>query len=211
MFVNLPATVEGAKLQLTKEQEANCRVVYRKTQDEKGAYVADLWNPDTSYTDEFIIAPLRSVYDGLTDPLDIGTNFANVEGSSSPKPDPKHSVTSWIALIREVLSDPVESCCAEPDTIYIGDSQDAIVPTPEGKKDFTCHGILVGGHVILYAKNSRTVDEGGNVHLLPICNAHNVSSYNQRGTGGGYYMKLARQMKAVKLKEYMKLSELVER
>lgn len=203
MFFNMPTTVEGAKLQLTQEQEARFRVVYRKTKDEQGAYFADLWNPDTDYTDEFIIVPLRSVYDGVTGPLAIGTKFANVEGSTN---DPKHKETSWIELLRKHLpKEDAASCCAEHDKIYVGNSQDE---SDKRTKEFRCNETLVGGHVILQATNSSTVDEGGNVHLLPICGKHNTFYYT--GTGAGYYMKLARQMSAVKLKSYFQLSALVE-
>jgi len=205
MFTNMPTTVEGAKLQLTQEQEARFRVVFRKTKDEQGAYFADLWNPETDYTDEFIIVPLRSVYDGVTDPLAIGTMFANVEGSTH---DPKNGVVSWIQLLRDCLSKEydVTSCCAEQNKIYIGDSQDE---SDDKTRGFSCNDTIVGGHVILQATNSSTVDEGGNVHLLPICHKHNTFRYSG-GTGAGYYMKLARKMKAVKLKSYFQLSALVE-
>ncbi|QGG52201.1 hypothetical protein [Lysinibacillus pakistanensis] len=204
MFANMPTTVEGAKLQLTQEQEAKFRVVYRKTKDEQGAYFADLWNPEIDYTDEFIIVPLRSVYDGVTDPLAIGTKFANVEGSTD---DLKHGEKSWIQLLLKYLpAGDVDSCCAEHNKIYVGDSQDE---SDDKTKKFSCGGTLVGGHVILQATNSSTVDEGGNVHLLPICHKHNTFRYTG-WTGAGYYMKLARQMKAVKLKSYFQLSALVE-
>ncbi|WP_286923612.1 MULTISPECIES: hypothetical protein [Lysinibacillus] len=202
MFANMPTTVEGAKLQLTQEQEAKFRVVYRKTKDEQGAYFTDLWNPEIDYTDEFIIVPLRSVYDGVTDPLAIGTKFANVEGSTH---DPKHGEKSWIQLLLKYLpAGDVDSCCAEHNKIYVGDSQDE---SDEKTNEFSCGGTLVGGHVILQATNSSTVDEGGNVHLLPICHKHNTFRYTG-WTGAGYYMKLARQMKAVKLKSYFQLSAL---
>jgi len=205
MFANMPTTVEGAKLQLTQEQEAKFRVVYRKTKDEQGAYFTDLWNPEIDYTDEFIIVPLRSVYDGVTDPLAIGTKFANVEVSTH---DPKHGVSSWIQLIKARLKDEydITTCYAEHNKIYVGDSQDE---SDEKTNEFSCGGTLVGGHVILQATNSSTVDKGGNVHLLPICHKHNTFRYTG-WTGAGYYMKLARQMKAVKLKSYFQLSALVE-
>ncbi|KOY83200.1 hypothetical protein I6G82_05440 [Lysinibacillus macroides] len=203
MFVNMPATVEGAKLQLTQEQETRYRVVYRKTKDEQGAYFADLWNPESDYTDEFIIVPLRSVYDGITESLAIGTNFANVEGSTH---DPKHGETSWIQLIiKSIGKGPAGSCCAEPNTIYVGGSQDE---GDERTAEFTCSTSLVGGHVILYATNSSKVEAGKNVHLLPICGKHNTFYYE--GTGKGYYMKLGRQISAVKLKEYFQLSAIAE-
>lgn len=205
MITNMPTTVEGAKLQLTQEQEARFRVVYRKTKDEQGAYFADLWNPETDYTDEFIIVPLRSVYDSVTDPLDIGTTFANVEGSTH---DPRHGVTSWIQLLKVCLQNEydVTSCCAEQNKIYIGDSQDG---SDDKTRGFSCNDTIVGGHVILQATNSSSVDEGGYVHLLPICHKHNTFRYTG-GTGAGYYMKLEREMKAVKLKSYFQLSALVE-
>ena len=210
MFVNMPATVEGTKLQLTKEQEERCRVVYRKTKDEKGAYFEDLWNPDMSYADEFIIVPLKSIYGGVTDILPVGKNFANVAGSTNDPKPPGYKY--WIDFLRynqDLKGLDVKSCCAELDIIYKGNSQDEIVKDTEG---FRCGGNTVGGHVILDATNSSTVvsDGTGTVHLLPICNHHNIFNYGNERSGKGYYMKLNREMRAVILNNYFTLPELVE-
>ncbi len=59
----LPSTEEGAKLELTEEIEQNCKVVYKLT-DDGGAEFFDLWNPETDYSDEYVIVPVMPMRTG---------------------------------------------------------------------------------------------------------------------------------------------------
>lgn len=190
-------TEEGAKLILTEEQEKNCRVVYRRSEENPEHFVfAGLWNPEAEYPDDHVIVPLRSVYDGLSKEYQAETVFVNVVGSSK---DPRPSdVKSWIELIKSKLSGyTVGTCCAKRNKNYdIKTDQEIRMTCTDGGTN------VVGGHVLIETKNPRPENEGGHVWLLPICKAHNTGAEG----GAGYYMKLGRAMKAVGLKNYLKKS-----
>lgn len=197
-LTHMEHTEEGAKLMLTEEQEKNCRVVYRRSEEDPEHFVfAGLWNSEQEYPDDHVIVPLRSVYDGLSREYNAETAFVNVLGSSK---DPRPSdVTSWIDLITSKLSGYItNTCCAQRDKNYD-------IRT-DNKIDMKCTNggfDVVGGHVLIGTKIPKHVGEGGKVWLLPICHAHNTGAES----GGGYYMKLGRVMKAVGLKDYLKRSQ----
>lgn len=218
---NAPYTDEGAKLELTAEQEENCKVVY-KLDDKGGAAFAEFWNPKAEYTDEYLILPLRSTFD-TTEDLTKGQAFANVSGSTV---DPKPAPGSWIGFYESKVA-PCNSCCAEPDTIY-NSAHNKIDGTvyfswyeertlKYSEQTFTCgcrpsntaHFGIVGGHV-LKGTDSRVVPLGSNdVYLLPICDHHNSCQVNRYAKWGvGYYTKLAEDTTAVKLKGYLQAPQL---
>lgn len=82
---NYPVSDNCAELELTEEQEKYCRVVY-KLDDKGDAYFSELWNPDSAYSDEYVIVPVTLI--GIT-PTTLDPNiffvpiksFANVIGS----------------------------------------------------------------------------------------------------------------------------------
>lgn len=192
LFLNtLPYTEEGARLSLTEEQKHDCRVVYQR--QENGDFTfAGYWNSERDYSDNYVIVPLRSVYDGVTpQPLPINTCFANVIDSAGDSCPSK----SWIQLLCDHLNtsgnDVCSTCCTDGN-IYEAKSVRIDV----------CSGDMIGGHVIL-GQQTMPVAEGGNVLLLPICNYHNVCTPRSQRT---YYMMLGRSMHAVKLKSFLKAS-----
>lgn len=196
-FMNhIPPTPKGAALTLTAQQEEMCRVVYRILPD-GGMVFNSLWNPEVDYSDEYAILPFRSTFKGVTAEMDAGTIFSNIAGSTGDKDtDGK----TWIEVCRTRLTGySCATCCAENNLIYNPADDTAIggfaCTTPAGTS-------LIGGHVLLGTKHSSTVDEDSDVHLLPICKAHNSYQYVAKKHGQFYYMKLARAMKAVILEGY---------
>ena len=95
---NAQKTEEGRKLQLTKEQEAIYRLVYRINEEKQRLEFHELWNPEEKYDNEFVIVPLTSTYAGCVF-MSAGTEVRNVIGST---PDPKRNGYSWIQLINAV-------------------------------------------------------------------------------------------------------------
>lgn len=184
-LTHMEHTEEGAKLTLTEEQEKNCRVVYRRSEEDPEHFVfAGLWNPEAEYPDDHVIVPLRSTYKGVGDEYDEGTAFANIIDSR----DDPCTEGSWIKVIRDHLPDgyDVEPCCAEKDTFY-DINTDTVMP---GRQCTPGENNIVGGHVIMETKTPSRVREESEVCLLPICRAHNTGP----GHGGSYYMRLRRKM-----------------
>lgn len=212
-LMDLAHTEHGAKLELTREQEENCRVVYRRSEKEPDTYVFDsLWNPDADYSDEHIIVPLRSTYKGLSEEYDEGTCFANIiDSSRDPKYPGSRYPVSWIEVLRRAYrkdgeSYCAESCCAKLNTIY-----SSKYPYKEvGGFACTNHGLpdpkneiyIVGAHVMMEAKQAQRINKGDNVYLLPLCDEHNRSDICGNW-GVGYFMELGRPMKAAILEGYM--------
>lgn len=202
-----PYTEEGAKLQLTAEQEEKCRVVYR-LDDKGGAVFSELWNPEKEYSDEYVIVPLRSSFKGVTaDPFRAGTVFANMIGSSK---DPRPAgFEYWIDILRNNGID-ARSCCAT-NAIYDPNTNQRITADvwyydngQTTKAPFACNTRMDGGHVLIGSKNSASVAPGSTVRLLPICHRHNITQVSQFGHFGvGYYMKLGRDTQAAELINYL--------
>lgn len=195
-------TEEGAKLTLTEEQEKNCRIVYRRSENKPEHYVfAGLWNPETEYPDDHVIVPLRSTYEGLSKPYDAGTVFVNVIGSHND--ELPQGTSSWIDIIKDNLPDNYDCsiCCAVRNKRFKKENG------VEQEIEMCCTGngkAVVGGHVIMDTIYPDTVAEWGKVCLLPICKAHNTGP----GHGGGYYMRLEREMQAVVLQNYLHASKI---
>ena len=213
----LPSTEEGAKLVLSETEEYYCKVVYR-IKDSTTAVFHGLWDPDTDYSDEYVIVPFKSTYIGLTSKIyPAGTRFANIINSSR---DVSSTRDSWIRVLRKAYGDPDLSCCTDgniyksknpadlSDTPYLGE-----VCCPE-KRDgrwtypkvipFSCHGLTVGGHIIVNETNAAEY-EGTEVLMLPICNRHNISELDSHRFGVGYYMLLRADMRAAVLSGYIHL------
>ena len=197
----IPFTKEGGKLDLTQEEEHGCKVVYRKTEDVGIYNFYDLWNPERDYTDEFVILPLRSTYDGT---VKYGENqiFANIIGSNE---DPNHSASSWISLFSK--ADPSIPCdtCVTDGKFYNPINGESYSKTKNGS-DCECSPSMVGGHILLNQKDAAKANPGDTVYLIPICKHHN--SYvcgNGSGNGTGFYMKSKNSGYCIKLKNYLRL------
>jgi hypothetical protein len=185
----LEQTEEGKTLNLSFEQEHNCKVVYKKSEEEGKYSFNSLWEPEHEYSDEYLIVPLRSVFDSIFD-YQQNWVFANIVGSSG---DPKHSYESWKALLENHGVDC--SNCATDEKFYIS-SNDMVDPSKH------CGGIILGGHVVLGRKN-ESPPKGSTVYLIPICHNHNsCSTAGGSGPGTGFYMKTRTNGKAICLRSY---------
>ena len=217
----LPHTEEGGKLELNEAQINLCKVVYRHSEEEPDKYVfAELWNPDREYTDEYVIAPLKSVFLRVTEHNIVeGTNFVNIEGSTrDPKPiNPltKKSYGSWRQLMAAKLPD-FRSCCAQLNTIYkIGettpyagfactnDGEEFYAHFENGDLDVENSIWIQGAHVWIGASKPKSIEEGKKVYILPLCRAHNTFNGITGRYGTGYYMKIGRLTKAIILDGYL--------
>ncbi len=215
-FLNhLPPTEAAAALELSEEEMALCRVVYRVSEeDSQMYYFHSLWDSGKSYADEYVLLPFQSVYKGLSaQEYPKGMVFANVEGSSG---DHSGDGRSWRQVMKAALEGKYiwNTCCGELDTIYRSDNHKAV-------GEFTCtnggrekpkypdfeNGIwMQGAHVLMGSTASGTVGKGQDVCLLPLCENHNIYAGITGKYGTGYYMKLNRPMKAVVLSGYLSLS-----
>ena len=215
-LANAPMTAQALELGLTAEEWDECRVVYEKDKDGGGYVFHSLWSPKGEYGGEHIIMPLGSIYDGLSDEeFATGTCFAN---ATDTKNDPKYHGAvydiSWIEVIRRAYRDTgysAECCCAERNIIYRAKSNDVRIPgfactndgVPRYDKDKSKCIYLHGAHVFMRVKENFKPADDGPVYLLPLCAAHNTYSLDRGTWGQGYYMKLGRPMKAVKLRGFM--------
>lgn len=213
-LANAPLTEEAKGLGLTAELQDSCRVVYKKDPKGEGYVFHSLWQPQGEYGEDHIIMPVGSTYNGLTPMIPAGTEFANISGSTH---DPKYEDTSspdgelsWIKLIRRAYAANhvryVNSCCAVRDKIYFKDQSGAetamtVKCTHGGEADYDLKIYLHGAHVLLGTENLEP-DSGADVLLVPLCKEHNTSKA-MGGFGTNYYMKLGRDIRAVKLTGYM--------
>ena len=188
----MEASEEGKKLDLTYELEHLCQLVYKKSEDGKGYVFAESWNPETDYSEEHLIVPLKSVFEGT---FNYSTNdvFANVIGSTS---DPCSSSSSWIQLFRDKKI-KCDSCVME-DCFY--DSKDKTAKTYF--TDYHCGGGIIGGHVVKGTK-AQTLPKGSIVYLMPICHNHNSCCTDTTGqNGSGFFMMPQTSGKGIRLKGY---------
>lgn len=221
---NYPVSEKSANLALTEEQEKYCRVVY-KLDDEGGARFADLWDPDVTYSDEFVIVPLQST-DATTVSINKGTNIANVIGSNGDDypekykdythPEKNNWLHLWIMLTK--YKGFVSSCMTDGRFYTRGGIKLDKITLPvynnTTKKweyhdniDAACSGSMVGGHIIANATEAATVGPGHEqpVYIIPICSKHNIA-ITERGNsfGTGFYMKLGNTVTALQLIGYLR-------
>ena len=78
---NAPKTEEGCKLNLSKEDEEKYKLVFRINKESEKLDLYGVWNPKEIYGNEYVIAPLTSIYKD-TQYLECGTKVQNVEGST---------------------------------------------------------------------------------------------------------------------------------
>ncbi len=176
---NAPKTEEGRKLQLTKEQEAIYKLVYRINKEKEGLEFYDLWEPEKKYDNEFVVVPLTSTYVGY-EFMRAGTKVRNVKGSSY---DPKRNGSSWIQLINAVYSNNLinedTSICCLDINVY-----DPSTHYPKSLPNHINPYRIVGGHMVLNGED-QNVKIGDSFYLLHICNAHNSTACDP------YYFKVA--------------------
>ena len=138
---NAPKTEEGRRLNLTKEQEEQYRIVFRFDKDTKKLANVEPWSAEGKYDNHCIIASLSSTYYNIVKfPNQYG--FRNVVGSSI---DPNPYGGSWLGVIRlvyDVLQIPCRTdiCCLDP---YHYDAAGNQTPVPN-------HGNsnIIGGHMV---------------------------------------------------------------
>ncbi|MCH5197068.1 MAG: hypothetical protein J1F28_10145 [Oscillospiraceae bacterium] len=216
---NYPVLENSNALSLTQEQEEFCRVVY-KLNENGDAYFSELWNPDKDYSDEYVVVRLKSTGGKFVylEPK----NIANVINSGGePKPA---GVNSWLKFwLDKTGTRGGVSQCSTDSYFYYSDGNEEkryeriLFPVEDsrGKNDdqeinAACCGLLVGAHIIYDKTEAAEVEEGGEVYIIPICEAHNkchpIVPYGKPAMrwGTGYYMKLRGATKAVKLIGYLK-------
>lgn len=145
----------------------------------------------------------------MSDEYPAGNCFANVEGSGhDPQYDNPYSPAgknwklSWIELIRRAFKGTNYSCtsCCANQTVYKSADNTSFT--------ISCSSSMHGAHVLMGSTESKDpLKTKDAVFLLPLCSNHNTYSEITRHYGTGYYMKLNRKMKAVKLRGYMKEPE----
>lgn len=220
-FLNhLPHTEFGAKMNLTEEQEKNCKVVYRLSEEEPDVYVFDgLWDSEATYPDECIIVPLRSTAVNKSNRPD-GYIFSNViDSKNDPKPhdpsseDPKVKYSNWLKVFED--NGINYDGCKTDGNFYSPKDDHAFTPQEAGKTELTCNSSMVGGHVIP-GKIAQEVQEGENVELIPICSHHNSYAIHEQseatnGNGTGFYMKLEGPTDILELIGYFRSNDILEK
>lgn len=195
----LGSTPEGARLNLTYEQEHICKLVYKRDETNLNLYLfTGFWDPAEEYPNDQVVVPLRSVFGG-TRQYQNNQVFANIIGSTSdPRP---HSCTSWLDLLRQ-NGISCEKCVTDR---YFYDPRDQ-----SGRTYFVnywCGGGLVGGHVVGDFENAAPA-AGGTVYLIPICHNHNSCCTDKTGrNGSGFFMMPEAAGTAVVLNNYLRLGE----
>ena len=193
---NAPKTEEGRKLQLTKEQEAIYRLVYRINEEKQRLEFHELWNPEEKYDNRFVVMPLTSTYEEL-EGLCGGTEMKNIIGSSKdPLPSEPGHPASWIDLIRIVyaknnIREKPMTCCLTKNK-YSSDNIASSV-SHHGNK------CIVGGHMVKKGKGQRIIRRY--FYLLHICQGHNSNGLCR------YYFKVKPAgTTALKMSNYKKLN-----
>ena len=190
-------TPEGAKLDLTHEQEHKLKLVYRPDETRPGRYVcAGLWfeEDQDEYPDEYVVVPLRSVYKGLLK-YKAGDKFANaIKTTKDPKPT---GYTAWTAFMVDKGIDC--SKCVTDGKLY----------NPANGSDCTgsfagnSSKVMVGGHVLIGELND-TPEDNKTSYLLPICGYHNTKKANgATHPGCGFFMKVQADGDGIELDHFM--------
>ncbi|MDE5991719.1 MAG: hypothetical protein K2G87_01575 [Oscillospiraceae bacterium] len=157
--VSIPYTQNGAALNLTAEQEENCRVLYKHVKDDLYEF-AGLHDPeknDADYPDGMLALPVRSVYGGVRY-IPAGTGVWNVVRSSGDTWNGSSSA-NWIEIWETEMKN-----AGHPHT------RKCYVAGSAGKM---CNSDLYGGHMVDTPNTSPAPGSDGVVFIIPICNSHN--------------------------------------
>lgn len=190
--------LQGKPLVLTEEENENCYVLYKEDGEDGYVFAGLCGNPkDLTLPEKHIALPVGST--GLIEiTYGAGFTFANVIGSAEDKGKPE-PCNSWKDLLDKHKVD-ITKCCTDGAFYKPGGSEVA-----RG-----CSRIMVGGHVIP-GMQSKTMTIDSTVHLLPICQSHNIGRCVDRyNPGAGYYMKTEDKGKGLKLTGYLKKSQVLK-
>lgn len=158
--ISMPYTQNGMELDLTAEQEKNCRVLYKYVNDDLYEF-AGFYDPkknDADYPDGMLELPLKSVWGGIR-LIAAGTSVWNVVGSSHD-PWNGNKNTNWVEIWEAEVAragHPQEAKC------YVSGSA--------GKR---CCDDLCGGHMVDTPNTCPDPGVDGIVFIIPICKAHNI-------------------------------------
>lgn len=193
--VYMSPTESGLSLNLTHEQEHQCKVVYKKSESDDAKYIFfELWNPARDYSEDYIIVPLRSSFGGV-EKYDSGQLFSNIIGSTYD-PHPKGYSGPWIDLLK-AKGINCDKCVTDGYFYKPSDHSGGTYFT-----DYKCDTTMVGGHV-LESFNNESPAEGSTVYLVPICHNHNSCTTDTSGkNGSGFYMITKSSGKAIVLENY---------
>lgn len=166
--IDLPYNLQSVKIDLTAEQEKNCKVLYRYVEDDMYEF-AGFYDPeilDNDYPDGFIALPVRSVLRDIVE-LKQGTSVWNVIGSTGdPYGTNLHPI--WIQIWEKELisrNRPHTKKC------YVLNSANIV-----------CNGEICGGHIVLTNNPSPARGSNETVYIIPICRAHNNRGNNMQMT-----------------------------
>lgn len=169
---NAPKTEEGRRLNLTKEQEEEYRIVFRFDRETKELVNIEPWSTEGKYDNYCAISPLTSTFAGTED-LDPNVQLRNVQDSTD---DPKQYGSSWIGIIKLVydvygIRYDFSRCCLKG---YHYNRSSGVATRIDDH--FTSVRTL-GGHICGNIPNPKfsVLETFG---LLPICFAHNSVSEN---------------------------------
>ncbi len=127
-----------------------------------------VWNPKEIYGNEYVIAPLTSIYKD-TQYLECGTKVQNVEGSTG---DPNPYGSNWIGVIKLVYAvkgykENTDICCLDNNYYNFANNESHIL-TSHGNNN------IYGGHMIIAGdKSNNTLKPGSFFYLMHICSGHN--------------------------------------
>lgn len=170
---NAPKTEEGRKLNLSKEDEEKYRLVFRINKESKDIEICDIWNPETSYSNDCVIVPITSTYQGIKT-MPVGTEVRNVLKSTK---DPLYNKSlTWIQLIESVYRDKgitenARTCCLDENAYSKNDDNPTLV-NHHGDAD------IVGGHMVEGKDTDNNIATGSSFYLLHICRSHNQKKYD---------------------------------
>lgn len=190
IFKNAPKTEEGRRLNLTKEQEEEYRIVFRFDKGTKKLANIEPWSAEEKYDNYCAIAPLSSIYDGPQG-FDRINPIRNVQGSDNDK---NPYCNSWLTVIRVVYGVwkkdyNTHVCCLDCNRYKnVGGKEVAELVPNHGKT------VIGGGHVIGLDAESADFYRLPYFYLLPICQSHNNPSQN------AYYFRTTGFIEAVKMK-----------
>ena len=187
---NAPKTEEGRRLNLTKEQEEECRIVFRFDKETKKLASIEPWSVEGKYDNYCVIGPLSSTYAGRQS-VDSIHPIRNVRDTTD---DPNPYGDNWLGVIKLVYdiwgnNYNFKNCCL--DAYHYDNRSGKEIPTYLEKHNQTG---IVGGHMIWRDEPSPYYKDLQYFYLLPICKTHNYKGQDP------FYFKELWPIDAVKMK-----------
>lgn len=194
---NAPKTEEGRKLNLTKEQEEQYKIVFRFDANKKELVNIEPWSAEGKYDNYCVIGPLSSYYYKTID-IEATYRVRNVIGTK----DDENPYGSWIGIIELIyaykgVKYDFKRCCL--DNYHYRNWQG-----PEQEEEIKDHRkckVIIGGHM---TDNLANYDFKNLEYflLLPICQIHNNPAQND------FYFKTDEPMWAVVMQKHMPVQNL---